>query len=143
MRAVVPPKLTARWRDLKRDPLNVDDLRTAATEWRLVEYHVYDKASDASQGVALAALGRTGQATAQGAWYECVHLAASDRNYHNYASNLSELGEKGKFLMHFCAKVACKARTSRTTSIAHVSHFRLLTLGTVASFSVNRRKCET
>ena len=143
MRAVVPPKLTARWRDLKRDPLNMDDLRTAATEGRLVEYHVYDRASDAAQGVALAALGRTGQATAQGAWYECVHLAASDRNYHNYASNLSELGEKGKFLMHFCAKVACKARTSRTTSIAHVSHFRLLTLKDATVPSVNLKYAQT
>ena len=143
MRAAAPTKLTARWRDLKRDPLNVDDLRTAATEGRLVEYHVYDRATNSSQGVALAALGRTGQATPQGAWYECVHLAASDKNYHNFASNLSELGEKGKFLMHFCGKVACKARTNRTTNLAHASHFRLLTLKDTKAPSINLKYAQT
>ena len=58
-------------------------------------------------------------------WALAVHIAASDKDFEEYATTLPAI-QDNMHLLHFCIALPCSASTSRGKVLSHVEKFRLL-----------------
>ena len=117
-----------RWRSLEKDGLDqlgIELLGSAHKTKRLIQYEAAGADPGTFQGQAFMAPGGEGSATKGGVWLPGAHVSASDKNLDAWMDNLDG-NDSGMLLFHFCAKMACRAKSADHDVASHITHFRLM-----------------